>query len=194
MKSFLSKIFIVVLSLLIFSCGSSPEAQKVGDAAGTGAALGALASVVFGSGNILYDAADGAVMGAAAGAAVGVISNSMNKDEAPRTEPEVAYEDEMVKSFGKDNVESYYALRNREHARALALADAGELSKDANHRLAAVWLKAMIAVDKKDSPAAEKAFDRLITLDPDIDTRQQASVETDKVVLDMRNERRTLSL
>ena len=179
---------------MFFSCGSSPEAQKVGDAAGTGAALGALASVVFGSGNVLYDAADGAVRGAAAGAAVGVISNAMNKDEAPRTEPEVSYEDEMIKSFGKDNVESYYALRNREHARALALADAGELSKDANYRLAAVWLKAMIAVDKKDNPGAEKAFDRLITLDPDIDTRQQASVETDKVVLDMRNERRTLGL
>ena len=45
------------------------------------------------------------------------------------------------------------------------------------HRLASVWIKAMIAVDQQNSEAANMEFDRLIAMDPIIDTRDQARME-----------------
>ena len=52
----------------------------------------------------------------------------------------------------------------------------------------------MIAVDKRDSGAAEDFFGRIVEEDADIDTVQQASLETNRVILDMRKERRSLDI
>ena len=98
-------------------------------------------------------------------------------------------EQQLISQFGRDNIEAYYALVDQNHARANALAGVGELSNDANHRVVAVWIKAMIAVDQQDRAIADKEFDRIIALDSIIDTRDQASIEVDKLVLEMRKER-----
>ena len=60
--------------------------------------------------------------------------------------------------------------------------------------ITSTWLEAMIAVDQRDDAGANQFFERIVRDDPDIDTVQQASLETDKVILDMRRERRDLGL
>ena len=197
MKS-LSKILKVILvgvfTICLSSNGYSQTGEKMKRGAGQGAALGALAGVVFGNGNILQDAAGGAIRGAAAGAAVGLISGEVEKSktrkaEKERLEQEKSAENSLIAQFGRDNIEAYYALLDKNYSRSFALASAGETSNDANHRVAAVWIKAMIAIDQQDKTAADKEFERLIVLDPIIDTRDQAKIETDKLVLEMRKER-----
>ena len=112
----------------------------------------------------------------------------------PRPGPTQAEEAEIVAAIGTDNYESYKALRGCEHKRASALAQAGAASDNKEHQLASVWMEALIALDQKDSAAAEAKYQELVDLDSDIDTAQQASIEADRVLLDMRQERRDLGL
>ena len=174
--------------------GFSQTGEKMKRGAGTGAALGALAGVVFGNGSLLGDAADGAIRGAAIGAGAGLVSGEVEKGRNRKAQKEQELkeqteEEALYAQFGKDNIEAYFALVDNNHPRAMALASAGETSADANHRLAAVWIKAMIAVDQQDQETANEIFDQLIILDPIIDTTDQARIETDKLVLEMRKER-----
>lgn len=194
MKIFAKYLLTAILFLSVTSNGFSQTGEKMKKGAGNGAALGALAGVVFGNGNVINDAANGAIRGAAAGAAVGLISGEVEKSKNKKQKRELQEQqqnegDQLVAQFGKDNIEAYYALVANNHARANALAGAGELSSDANHRVTAVWIKAMVAVDQQDGASANQEFDRLIVLDPIVDTRDQARMETDRLVVEMRKER-----
>ena len=201
MKTIIKLLLSGVFFLTILTNGFSQTGEKMKKGAGDGAALGALAGVIFGNGNVLDDAARGAVTGAAAGATVGFISGETEKGRnrrATRDAEQKRFQEEQRQQqeehqlnaqFGEDNVAAYYALLGENHARANALATAGETSTNKNHKLAAVWIKAMIAVDKQNNEEANKEFDRLISIDPIIDTREQAKIETDKLVLEMRKER-----
>ena len=74
------------------------------------------------------------------------------------------------------------------------MAKAAATSSDEDHQITSVWLEAMIAVDQRNESSANQFFQQIVREDPDIDTLQQASLETDKVILDMRRERRDLGL
>ena len=183
------------------SAGQREKPVSVGQAAGIGALLG----LALGSDPIVAT-----VQGAALGAAGGLIANAViegsersddRKAEQQRAEqqasPQASSENldsEIEQAIGSDNYEGYKALRSCQHARASALAKAGATSSDEDHRITSFWLEAMIAVDQRDSPAAEALFAQIVEQDPDIDTVQQASIETDKVILDMRKERRSLDI
>ena len=60
-----------------------------------------------------------------------------------------------------------------------AYANLGELSDDANYRLSAIWLKAMIAADQKNEEEAKREYERLITFDPEINDLSEAKKETE---------------
>ena len=75
---------------------------------------------------------------------------------------------------------------------AVAISDA--LSDTTDRFARRTLMEAMIAMDQRDSAAAEAFFAQIVEQDPDIDTVQQASIETDKVILDMRRERRSLDI
>lgn len=77
-------------------------------------------------------------------------------------------EDQYRIEYGDENVDGLIALIDNNHPRALALANAGETSNDANYRLSAVWLKAVIYADQGDREAVEKEYARLIVLDPEV--------------------------
>lgn len=197
----LKAVFSLTFLFTIVINGFSQTGEKMKKGAGNGAALGALAGVIFGNGDIFSDAADGALRGAATGAAVGLISGEVEKGKNKKAEKEQQrqielqnqedknLERQLITQFGRDNIEAYYALLDQNHARAKALSEAGELSNDANHRVVAVWIKAMVAVDQRDGESANKEFERLIVLDPIVDTKDQAKIEVDKLVLEMRKER-----
>ena len=207
---------------LALSLGAADSiAQKAGRWAGVGAGIGGIVGLVSGD---LGDAVVGAAVGAAAGGVAGSISDGNDQKravaETQRRQAEAqayaetqagaaaqatqAEEAEIVAAIGTDNYESYKALRGCEHKRASALAMAGAASDNTEHQLASVWLEALIALDEKDSAAAEAKYQELVDqssrekaeadVDPDIDTAQQASIEADRVLLDMRKERRELGL
>ena len=184
--SIISYIPFSLMIVYLVGCGTSKTAETTREGAETGAVLGLLAGVAFGSGNIVNDAVSGTITGAAIGTGVGYVAGKIEEGNAT--------EEDLDMAFGKDNVQSYYALRSCEHKRAYLLAEAGETSQDANHRITAMWMQAIIAVDNRDRERANKEFERLIIFDPDIDTKEQARMETDRIVLELRKERRELKM
>jgi phage tail sheath protein FI len=180
------------------------DGVSVGKAAGIGALLG------LGLGRDLGDVIGGAAIGAAGGMIANEVIKRQEKKqsaepqpqsssqtpaaEQPKAKTQQEIDAEIEKAIGRDNYEGYKALRACEHERAYGLAKVAALSKKEDHKLVSLWLEAMTAVDQRDRKRAEPIFDQLVGADPDIDTTQQASLETDKAVLDLRAERRELGL
>lgn len=107
------------------------------------------------------------------------IVDLQNNQSQPVQETE---EELMRKEYGNESVDAIIALLNNEHERASALATAGETSKDANHRLSAMYVKAIIAADSGDENEATKAYEKLVTFDPEIADANQAAEETKYLV------------
>jgi hypothetical protein len=201
-----SGVFGAALALVLALGTGDAMAQKAGRWAGVGAGIGGIVGLVSGD---LGDAVVGAAVGAAAGGVAGSISDNNDQKRAvaetqrrqaeaqayaeaqasAEAEATQAEEAEIVAAIGGDNYESYKALRGCQHKRAGALAQAGAASDNTEHQLASVWLEALIALDQQDAAAAEAKYQELVERDPDIDTVQQASIEADRVLLDMRRER-----
>ena len=95
----------------------------------------------------------------------------------------------IINAIGPDAWEGYKALRGCNPERAAALAKVAATSHDEWHQLAGLWLEAMVAVEQRDSATANAVFERIVTDDPEIDTVQQASLATDRALIDMRDER-----
>ena len=76
----------------------------------------------------------------------------------------------------------------------LLAAKAGATSQNKDHRLASLWLEAMVAVDQRDTESADAYYQDVVKWDPEIDTVQQASLATVQAILDLRTERRELGL
>jgi hypothetical protein len=210
-----------VLASLLSACGSSQTAQSARHGAASGAAMGALAGLVFGGD--IDDMVEGAAIGGAAGAGAGAISGSARekqryrdsrrikeaeyREAQARARAEAAEakagdaqlqvkltEQETISILGPDTWEGYKALRSCQAPRASGLAQAGKAATDPDHQLAAEWLMAIIAVDTRNTGEKTKAFERLVQMDRDIDTTQQASLEVDKIVLEMRDERTQMGI
>jgi hypothetical protein len=60
-----------------------------------------------------------------------------------------------------------------------------EVSKDANFRLTAIRLKAMIGSDQGHEGEAEKEYERMIIFDPDIENKRAAKKEVDFLLQDV---------
>ena len=99
-------------------------------------------------------------------------------------------EQALISAIGEDNYRGLIALVDCEHERAEALAKAGAASSNPDHKLSSLLLEALIANDLKQKDRTAELYEQLISADPDIDTEQQASLETDKVLMDVRQERR----
>jgi hypothetical protein len=95
-------------------------------------------------------------------------------------------EEEWIAAIGVDNWNALVALIDCQHERASLLSKAGATVDDPEYQLASRWLEALIALDKKDSPSAESIYEDLVELDPEIDSVQQAGIEGDRAILDVR--------
>ena len=197
--------FTLVLSTLFVSaCGTSQTATSARQGAGTGAAMGALAGLVFG--DDIDDVIEGAAVGGAVGAGTGAVygagrENQYKQDayvvrqaEAKRASQKQLTEQQTIALLGTDTWEGYKAARTCQSQRAIGLAQAGRASANPNHRLAAEWLVAIVAVDMRDKTTGAQQVQTIIQMDADIDTSQQASLEIDKMVLEMREERRQMGI
>ena len=79
--------------------------------------------------------------------------------------------------YGKENIQSLEQLIDKDHDKAMAYANVASLSDDANQRLASVWLKAMIEKDQGNDPAAEKESEKLVVLEPEMESVEQVKKE-----------------
>ena len=190
----------VVVCILFFSIGLDAKAD-VGKGAASGAAIGGFLGLVFGGD--IDDVIEGAAIGAGAGAVGGAVSGSMKKKEAEKRAKQQQeakaqqaakgpqYDEQaLIRAIGEDNYRGLVALVDCQHKRAEALAKAGAASSNPDHRLSSLWLEALIASDLRQKDRTAKLYQQLVSADEDIDTAQQASIETDKVLMDVRQERR----
>jgi len=204
------------IAILVLAMSNSSMAQKTGRYAGYGAGIGALVGLV--AGGDLGDVAVGAAVGAAGGAATGAYSDSKDRERAAIQEKQraeqaqrraeaaakqqaaapasatEATDAELVALIGQDNYEAYKAVRECQYKRAYALVQVGAVSENPDHQLAALWLEAVIAGDQGDSARAKTVYPRIVDHDRDIDSAQQASLEADRFMLEMREERRALGI
>jgi len=204
------------IAILVLAMSNSSMAQKTGRYAGYGAGIGALVGLV--AGGDLGDVAVGAAVGAAGGAATGAYSDSKDRERAAIQEKQraeqaqrraeaaakqqaaapasatEATDAELVALIGQDNYEAYKAVRECQYKRAYALVQVGAVSENPDHQLAALWLEAVIAGDQGDSARAKTVYPRIVDHDHDIDSAQQASLEADRFMLEMREERRALGI
>ncbi len=201
----------LIVWFLFFSAAIDVKAD-VGRGAASGAAIGGFLGLVFGGD--LGDVVEGAAVGAGAGAIGGAVSGSMKKKEAEKraqqqraqeqkqsqqqqaakaqqATKDAQYDEQaLIRAIGEDNYRGLVALVDCEHKRAAALAKAGAASSNPDHKLSSLWLEALIANDLKQKDRTAQLYQQLVSADGDIDTIQQASVETDKVLMDVRQERR----
>jgi hypothetical protein len=198
----------------------APKTQTASSAK-TGAVWGGLAGLVFGGS--LSDAVEGAVIGGAGGAVYGSVkANEQVKAEKNklarqqlRIEQERNYilqdeitasksskgnytpkadEDLLNRAFGVDNVRSLNALRDCDHKRAQLYAMAGANSDFLSHRLASIYLEAMIAEDQGNSNTAAAAYQQIVVQDASITNADRARMETLDALTDVRAERRTMGI
>jgi hypothetical protein len=100
----------------------------------------------------------------------------------------------LNRAFGNDNVDGLFALRDCYHDRAFLLALAGANSDMLSHRLASIWLEAMIAQDRKDADAAQRAYQQIVVQDETVVNVQQAQAETIDALVDVRADRQNMGI
>ncbi len=182
----------LVICIIFFTAGIDVSADVF-----EGAAVGGFMGLVLG------DDIDDVAAGAVVGAGVGAVSGSMKKKEAhesakqkhqakaaQKANAQQREDQALIRAIGEDNYRGLVALINCEHKRAEALANAGGASRNANHKLSSLWLRSIIANDLRQAERKQQLYKQLISADRDIDTLQQAGIEADKVLMDIRQERR----
>lgn len=78
------------------------------------------------------------------------------------------------REFGNENVDGLISLIDGNHERAIAFANVAETSKDANHRVAASWLKAITYADNGQQDELNGEYQKLVILDSEIDSVESA--------------------
>ena len=201
---------ILITTMIILVAPVMAQQSQTAKSAKKGAGWGALAGLVFGGS--LWDVAEGAAIGAAGGAGYGALkANEQQKRnrtdiayaesqqrirlEQKRAELEgqaqvanqsnwMADRDLLNRAFGRDNVDGLFALRDCQHEKAALFALAGANSDMLSHRLAAIWLEAIIAEDKRDGAGAKRAYQQIVVQDQTVVNIEQAQAETIDALVD----------
>jgi hypothetical protein len=106
----------------------------------------------------------------------------------------MADRDLLNRAFGRDNVDGLFALRDCQHEKATLFALAGANSDMLSHRLAAIWLEAMIAEDKRDGAGAKRAYQQIVVQDQTVVNIEQAQGETIDALVDVRADRKVMGI
>lgn len=159
---------IIVLAATVALSGC--KSKTAGESAKTGAGYGALTGAVSGffwglfRGDPLQGAAEGAVVGGATGAVVGGVHGS-------------AKDRELKEEYGDINYKALVALAERNYPDAKGFAAQTAEDPNPKYRLASAWVSALIAKETLSKEEMESYYEKLIELDQDIETREDARVE-----------------
>ena len=97
----------------------------------------------------------------------------------------------LIRAFGEDTVTGWYALRDCKHNTALIAATAGENAEAASHQLAAVWLRAVVALDQGRENSTRAALHNLVVIDPDVSSMEEAQAGAQDLLSELHNDRRS---
>ena len=92
--------------------------------------------------------------------------------------------------YGNENVDALFALMDREYVRSLALANVGEISKNPEQQLAAIWIKALNYAEQKEEALLAQEFNKILEMDPEVDSVDEAQRWIDLLLLDLEDLRK----
>lgn len=172
-----SLFLLCLVSIFSASCAGAGEGAVKGAGAGAlaGAASGLVTSLIWG-GDPGYHMARGATAGATIGAIGGAVEGSARaRDKADREAAQKQRDvDQLRRDIGDDAYSAAEAMADCKHAVAIANADVAIQSRNANHALAGLWIKALTYADQGNSSAAHDVFPEIIRWDRDVDSAEQA--------------------
>jgi hypothetical protein len=119
---------------------------------------------------------------------------AMAAQQTATAAPTVPDDAMLIRAFGQDTVTGWYALRDCRHDYALLAATAGENADAVSHQLAAVWLRAIIALDQKRANSANAALQSVIDIDPEVSTLEEAQGEAQELLAEIRVDRRSAGI
>ncbi len=176
-------ILVLAAMLMVGGCKSKSAA---GEEAKKGAGYGALGGAVSGffwglfSGNPIERAAQGAVVGGATGATMGAVHGS-GKDRDLKAE------------YGETNYKGLMALVSRDYPTAKEYAAQTANDESPKYRHASAWLSALIAKETLGKDELDPYYQKLIELDPNISTMEDAHVEVRLAERDLKSLRKQLN-
>jgi hypothetical protein len=166
-----------LVSILTVSCAGAGKGAVKGAGAGAlaGAASGLVTSLIWG-GDPGYHMARGATAGATIGAIGGAVEGSARaREKADREAAKKQRDiDQLRRDIGDDAFNAAEAMADCKHAVAIANADVAIQSRNANHALAGLWIKALTYADQGNSSAAQDVFPEIIRWDRDVESAEQA--------------------
>jgi hypothetical protein len=172
-----SLLLLCLVSFVSVSCAGAGEGAVKGAGAGAlaGAASGLVTSLIWG-GDPGYHMARGATAGATIGAIGGAVEGSSRaRQKADREAAQKQGElDRLRRDIGDDAFNAAEAMADCKHAVAIANADLAIQSRNSNHALAGLWIKALTYADQGNPSAAHDVFPEIIRWDRDVDSAEQA--------------------
>jgi hypothetical protein len=164
-------IFILLVVSGIVGCAGAGEGAIKGAAGGAlaGAASGLISSLVWGG-----DPGEYMARGATAGATVGAIGGAIDGSGQARAKKEnqAAQEQRELDQFrhdiGNDAYEGVVSLVDCKHSVALANAEVAEGSRNGNHALAGLWLRALTLSDQQNKAGLDEVALEIIRWDRNI--------------------------
>lgn len=103
-------------------------------------------------------------------------------DKRTKAAEQINQENELKTAYGDENVEGLKALLDHNYDRAIALANVGETSDNEDYRISAVYLKAMIAVDQNNKEQEELEYIRMVEMDAELNTIEDAKNEISDLI------------
>ncbi len=193
---------LLLASLLLSGC----QGTQAGEGAARGAFYGAVSSgvvaAVFGGDvgkSMQYGAVGGAVTGGLQGAAAD--GQAARTDELRRKNAQLERENrslqlrqELVARIGSENTEAIAALVNCQHEQASVHTRRGASADDPNHRLAALWIDAAIALDRRDLKAARAIYPTIVAQDERVSSVEDAEVRALDLVTKLEDTRAEFGL
>lgn len=162
----ITTVFIIALMLITSGCATkSAKSEGSKEGAKRGAMGGAVGGFFWGliSGDPLGGAAKGAAVGAGTGATMGAFSGAKTDKQ-------------LKEAFGEKNYEALMALVQRDYEQATSLAAQTADDPNRQYRHASAWISALIARELK-TEQMDPYYDKLIELDGDVESREDAKVE-----------------
>lgn len=95
----------------------------------------------------------------------------------------------LKKAYGDENIEGLKALVDKNYDRALALANVGETSQTKDHKISAIYLKAMIASDQNNAEQEAVQYKRMAEANSEIADEDAAKKEIASLMIELNSMR-----
>lgn len=196
-------------ALLFPSCQSSGAAEGATRGAFYGAVSSGVVAAVFGGDvgkSMQYGAVGGAVTGGMAGAASDSRQQQQQAQQAQQQQLKQQNEqltkenralqlrEDLIAMIGVQNTEAISSLVNCRHEEALTHVRRAATSDDRDHRLASLWVQAMIEVDRRDLEAARVIYPTIVAQDDKIDSETAAEKQALDLVTSLEDTRAEFGL